>query len=76
MIESQPEKYSLQTTRSWEFSGVEETEAWSFVKNKGDNLLLKSKYGKDVIIGILDSGIYFICYSDNIINSQSLSLVL
>ncbi|WOG85034.1 hypothetical protein DCAR_0104220 [Daucus carota subsp. sativus] len=58
VIESQPDKYSLQTTRSWEFSGVEETKAWSFVKNKGDNLLLKSKYGKDVIIGILDSGVW------------------
>lgn len=64
MFESQPDKYSLQTTRSWEFSGVEETKEWNSVKNNKDNLLFKSKYGKDVIIGVLDTGIHINFFSD------------
>ncbi|KAL8108232.1 subtilisin-like protease SBT5.6 [Apium graveolens] len=55
VFESQPDKYSLQTTRSWEFSGVENTKEWNSEK---DNLLFKSKYGKDVIIGVLDTGVW------------------
>ncbi|KAL3616965.1 hypothetical protein CASFOL_039359 [Castilleja foliolosa] len=53
---SQPGKYSLHTTRSWEFT--------SFLEKRGsnnldkDNLLLKSQYGKNVIIGMLDTGVW------------------
>ncbi|KAK3006407.1 hypothetical protein RJ639_015548 [Escallonia herrerae] len=50
VIRSHSTMYSLHTTRSWEFAGIEENHA-----KKGD-LLLKAKYGKDVIIGLLDSG--------------------
>lgn len=75
VIESQPDKYALQTTRSWEFSGLGETEEWNSEK-KIDNLLFKSKYGKDVIIGVLDTGIYFDFSSDYFENFQSLSIVI
>lgn len=77
VFESQPDKYSLQTTRSWEFSGVEETKEWNSVKNNKDNLLFKSKYGKDVIIGVLDTGIHINFFSDFFFftYSQSLSIV-
>lgn len=71
VIESQPDKYSLQTTRSWEFSGVEETKEWNSVKNsKRDKLLFKSKYGKDIIIGVLDTGIYLNSFSDYFIKNS------
>lgn len=44
------EKYSTQTTRSWEFSGVEED------KPRLNDLVSRAKFGKDVVIGMLDSG--------------------
>ncbi|KAK3003995.1 hypothetical protein RJ639_018423 [Escallonia herrerae] len=53
VIQSHSTMYSLHTTRSWEFAGLEENHA----KKKGD-LLLKAKYGKDVMIGLLDSGVW------------------
>lgn len=56
VIESRPDKYSLQTTRSWEFSGLEETRKLNLMKKQ--DLLLKSRYGKDVIVGVLDSGLW------------------
>lgn len=56
VTESRPHKYSLQTTRSWEFSGLQEKTKFR-LKNKQD-LLSKSKYGKDVIVGVVDSGNY------------------
>lgn len=60
VYKSEPRKYRLQTTRSWEFSGVEESVQPNSL-NK-DDLLLKARYGKDVIIGVLDSGTYiYIC---------------
>ncbi|CAK9136634.1 unnamed protein product [Ilex paraguariensis] len=52
---SNPKKYSLHTTRSWEFVGLEEDTQNNLKK---DDLLLKAKYGKDVVIGILDSGVW------------------
>lgn len=61
MYKSEPRKYSLHTTRSWEFSGVEESVAPNYL-NK-DDLLLKARYGKNIIIGVLDSGtFYFILF--------------
>ncbi|CAN1814303.1 Subtilisin-like protease SBT5.6 [Linum perenne] len=45
VIESVPGKYSTQTTRSWEFSGMNEAVAYSY-----DN--------KSVIVGVLDSGVW------------------
>ena len=57
---SDPNKYSLHTTRSWEFSGLEEDEglgrsAKNLFGMSGD-LLNKARYGEDVIVGLLDSG--------------------
>lgn len=59
VFRSEPRKYSLQTTRSWEFVGLEEgeKEEHNYMKGGGD-LLLKAKYGKDVVVGLLDSGKY------------------
>lgn len=57
VYKSEPRKYSLHTTRSWEFSGLEESVAPNSLKK--DDLLLKAKYGKNVIIGVLDSGKLF-----------------
>ncbi|CAH9105948.1 unnamed protein product [Cuscuta epithymum] len=53
VYESNPGKYRLHTTRSWEFSGLPEIEAESTLKK--EDLLLKSNYGNNVIIGVLDS---------------------
>lgn len=54
VFRSHPGKYSLHTTRSWEFAGLQEMTKVTSVKN-GD-LWLKSRYGKDVVVGMLDSG--------------------
>ncbi|KAL2484243.1 subtilase family protein [Forsythia ovata] len=54
VFRSHPKKYSLHTTRSWEFVGLEERTKPYFMKK---DLLLKSKYGNDVIVGMLDNGV-------------------
>ncbi|KAG9149794.1 hypothetical protein Leryth_025683 [Lithospermum erythrorhizon] len=56
VFQSHPTKYSLHTTRSWEFSGLEEATAENQLKK--ENFLLKARYGKDVIVGLLDSGVW------------------
>ncbi|KAL3616966.1 hypothetical protein CASFOL_039360 [Castilleja foliolosa] len=53
---SEPGKYSLHTTRSWEFTGFLEKQGSNNLDK--DNLLLKSQYGKNVIIGMLDTGVW------------------
>ncbi|KGN49345.1 subtilisin-like protease SBT5.6 isoform X2 [Cucumis sativus] len=50
VIESK--KYRMETTRSWEFSGVEED------KPTINDLVSRANYGKDVVIGMLDSGVW------------------
>ncbi|CAA0823685.1 Subtilisin-like serine endopeptidase family protein [Striga hermonthica] len=56
VIRSHPRKYELHTTRSWEFLGLQEsTNSRKIDKN---SLLYQSGYGKDIIIGMLDSGIW------------------
>ncbi|KAM7505886.1 hypothetical protein LguiB_004790 [Lonicera macranthoides] len=58
VIESHPTKYSLQTTRSWQFAGLEEyppKELNHHKKKKGGDLLLKAKYGKNIIVGLIDN---------------------
>ncbi|XP_058201849.1 subtilisin-like protease SBT5.6 [Rhododendron vialii] len=57
VFRSDPTKYSLQTTRSWEFVGLEEGEELNNDMNK-DELLLKARYGRDVIVGLLDNGVW------------------
>ncbi|XP_028783858.1 subtilisin-like protease SBT5.6 [Neltuma alba] len=60
--ESQPGRYSLQTTRSWKFVGLEEPlNPWkeeAIKKKKGKDLLSKAKYGQDIIVGMIDSGVW------------------
>ncbi|XP_043702610.1 subtilisin-like protease SBT5.6 [Telopea speciosissima] len=50
-----PRRWSLHTTRSWKFAGLEE--GLETLDKNGD-LLRESKYGKDIIVGLLDSGIW------------------
>ncbi|KAL2610340.1 hypothetical protein R1flu_028913 [Riccia fluitans] len=47
-------KYQLHTTRSWEFLGLED----AFGNVADDSLWKKSNYGEDVVIGLLDSGVW------------------
>jgi hypothetical protein len=53
---SDPKKYSLHTTRSWEFIGLAEGEGDEKHLRRGGELWSKARYGKDVIVGLLDSG--------------------
>ncbi|KAK9268011.1 hypothetical protein L1049_010450 [Liquidambar formosana] len=58
VFQSHPRKYSLQTTRSWEFVGLEEVEGHQKQRRKGGDLLLKARYGREVIVGLLDNGVW------------------
>ncbi|GER50596.1 subtilase family protein [Striga asiatica] len=55
VFQSHGRKISLQTTRSWEFSGLHEPTQGNA---DNDNLWLKSRYGENVIIGVIDSGVW------------------
>lgn len=55
VIESK--EYRMHTTRSWEFSGVQQDNP-----NLND-LVSRANYGKDVVIGMLDSGNFFFFFS-------------
>ncbi|KAK8484998.1 hypothetical protein V6N11_019461 [Hibiscus sabdariffa] len=53
-------KYSVQTTRSWEFVGLDEgdSHSWKKLQMGGEDLLSRAKYGKNIIIGVMDSGVW------------------
>ncbi|KAJ8626733.1 hypothetical protein MRB53_020040 [Persea americana] len=51
---SRANRWSLQTTRSWDF--IEEVEGVSL--KQSSHLRRRAKYGKDIIVGLLDSGIW------------------
>ena len=60
VYKSEPGKYSAHTTRSWQFVGLEETHkkkmSGDVDDDDDDDMLVKASYGKDVIVGVLDSG--------------------
>ncbi|KAL5577075.1 hypothetical protein UlMin_018774 [Ulmus minor] len=58
LSKSDPRKYSIHTTRSWEFSGLEEEDKGQKLHKMGEDLLSKAGYGEDVIVGLLDSGVW------------------
>ncbi|XP_038721936.1 subtilisin-like protease SBT5.6 [Tripterygium wilfordii] len=58
--ESNPDEYSLDTTRSWEFLGLgglkdEMTHTWNQF-SIGEEMLSKAEYGKNIIVGVMDTG--------------------
>ncbi|KAJ0080240.1 hypothetical protein Patl1_24048 [Pistacia atlantica] len=56
---SEPGLYTLQTTRSWEFVGLNEDGGRGRHNYKmGEGLLSKAKYGQEIIVGVLDTGIW------------------
>ncbi|XP_041989846.1 subtilisin-like protease SBT5.6 [Salvia splendens] len=57
VFRSHPRKYEIHTTRSWEFAGVEEAIKKS-ANLKREDIWLKSSYGKDVVVGLLDNGVW------------------
>ena len=54
VFRSLPRKHRLHTTRSWDFISL--LEGGGEAKNPYEELLQKASYGKDVIVGVLDSG--------------------
>ncbi|KAF9620621.1 hypothetical protein IFM89_013647 [Coptis chinensis] len=58
--QSKPNTWSLQTTRSWEFIGLQGGMEFgrSVDSEMRGNLWQMANYGKDVIVGLLDSGIW------------------
>ncbi|KAK8575077.1 hypothetical protein V6N13_033700 [Hibiscus sabdariffa] len=54
-------KYSVQTTRSWEFVGLDEGDGHSWAELKfggGEDLLSRAEYGRNITIGVMDSGVW------------------
>lgn len=71
MFKSDPRKYKIHTTRSWEFVGLNEEEGGDYrggsddrsqnydVNDRfrvGKKFLRKAKHGDGVIVGVIDSG--------------------
>ncbi|XP_038700922.1 subtilisin-like protease SBT5.6 [Tripterygium wilfordii] len=59
VFESHPTEYSLQTTRSWKFLGLQDEDVYSSNQfSIAKETLKRAEYGKNVIVGIIDSGIW------------------
>ncbi|KAL2484238.1 subtilase family protein [Forsythia ovata] len=57
VFHSHPTNTGLHTTRSWDFINLLEGIGDSTPSN-GEELLRKASYGKDVIVGVLDTGVW------------------
>ncbi|RVW79013.1 Subtilisin-like protease SBT5.6 [Vitis vinifera] len=57
---SQRKKHTLHTTRSWEFVGLEKELGREQLKKqkKTRNLLEKARYGDQIIVGMVDNGVW------------------
>lgn len=59
---SKQHTWSIQTTRSWDFMGLDEKDSNSnnnyFTPRKNNALLRQANYGENVIVGMLDSGMH------------------
>ncbi|XP_061356072.1 subtilisin-like protease SBT5.6 [Gastrolobium bilobum] len=57
---SKPRIYSMHTTRSWKFVGLEGVlNPWAEESNQtNEDLLTRAKYGEDIIVGMIDSGVW------------------
>ncbi|CAL5409096.1 unnamed protein product [Camellia sinensis] len=56
VFKSEPKRYSLQTTRSWDFVNLLEQQGQhDFTNTNNQQLLDKANYGEDVVVGVLDS---------------------
>ncbi|KAF9593855.1 hypothetical protein IFM89_025640 [Coptis chinensis] len=60
VAQDRPNIWSLKTTRSWEFMGLEGGREFggSTASDMRGNLRQKANYGKDIVIGLLDTGIW------------------
>ncbi|XP_051128836.1 subtilisin-like protease SBT5.6 [Andrographis paniculata] len=61
VFRSHPGKYTMHTTRSWMFSGLQKWESGGGGRRRHHSmkdLLMKSRHGKNVIVGLLDNGIW------------------
>ncbi|MQL72927.1 hypothetical protein Taro_005253 [Colocasia esculenta] len=50
---SEPTRWSMHTTRSWEFLGQEE----GLTGDEKERMPSRANYGKDITVGLLDSGL-------------------
>ncbi|CAI9755188.1 unnamed protein product [Fraxinus pennsylvanica] len=57
VFHSHPTKIGLHTTRSWDFINLLEG-IGDLTPPKGEELLRKASYGKNVIVGVLDTGVW------------------
>ncbi|KAA8515010.1 hypothetical protein F0562_018203 [Nyssa sinensis] len=57
VFHSHPRKYSVQTTRSWDFVNLLDGIGGMNHSNQ-EELLIKASYGKEAIVGLLDTGIW------------------
>ncbi|KAG8385366.1 hypothetical protein BUALT_Bualt03G0035600 [Buddleja alternifolia] len=57
VFHSHPTNSGLHTTRSWDFINLLEAN-WDATQAHGDELLRQASYGKDVIVGVLDTGVW------------------
>lgn len=53
---SKAKKWSVQTTRTWDFVGLRDEGGEGKHKHKRETVFDEAKYGQDIIVGLLDSG--------------------